>query len=133
MNNEFRGWPKGEPVGILIGEEEFSEEDVTILSAYQALGVPRVGSLPEGLEIVSLMREEAQDALIGKTLGKSVPNTKIPDVISDFDPDSGMDDDALYYASVAPDYDDHNLNMDGEAKTQEQCRRPCSTIQARSM
>ena len=54
MNNEFRGWPKGEPVGILIGEEEFSEEDVTILSAYQALGVPRVRSLPEGLEIVSL-------------------------------------------------------------------------------
>ena len=49
MNNEFRGWPKGEPVGILIGEE-----DITILSTYQALGVPRVGSLPEGLEIVSL-------------------------------------------------------------------------------
>ena len=43
MNNDFQGWPKGEPVGILIDEEEFSEEDVTILSAYQALGVPRVG------------------------------------------------------------------------------------------
>ena len=76
MNNDFRGWPKGEPVGILIDEEEFSEEDVTILSAYQALGVPRVGSLPEGLEIISLTREEAQDALIGKTLGKSVPTLK---------------------------------------------------------
>ena len=86
------------------------------------MGVPRVGSLPEGLEIVSLTREEAQDALIGKTLGKSVPNTKIPDVISDFDPNSGMDDDALYYASVAPDYDEHNLNADGEAKTREQRR-----------
>jgi len=122
MNNGFRGWPKGEPVGILIGEEEFSEEDVTILSAYQALGVPRVGSLPEGLEIVSLTREEVQDALIGKMLGKSVPNTKIPDVISDFDPNSGMDDDALYYASIAPDYDEHNLNADGEAKTREQRR-----------
>ena len=92
MNNDFRGWPKGEPIGILIDKEEFSEEDVTILSAYQALGVPRVGSLPEGLEIVSLTRE-AWDALIGKMLGKSVPNTKIPDVISDFDPNSGMDDD----------------------------------------
>ena len=68
------------------------------------------------------MREEARDALIGKTLGKSVPNTKIPDVVSDFDPDSGMDDDTLYYASVAPDYDDHNLNTDGEAKTRGQCR-----------
>ena len=33
-----------------------------------------------------------------------------------------MDDDALYYASVAPDYDEHNLNMDGEAKTREQHR-----------
>ena len=54
MNNDFQGWPKGEPVGIQIDEEEFSEEDATILSAYQALGVPRVGSLLEGLEIISL-------------------------------------------------------------------------------
>ena len=33
-----------------------------------------------------------------------------------------MDDDALYYASVTPDYNDHNLNTDGKAKTREQHR-----------
>lgn len=54
MGNDFKGWPKGEPIGILMDVEECSEEDVAILTAYQALGVPRVGSLPDGLELAPL-------------------------------------------------------------------------------
>ena len=47
----------------------------------------------------------------------SIPNTKVPDVSPGFDPDSGTDDNALFYTSITPNHDDHNLNMDGVAKT----------------
>jgi hypothetical protein len=122
MVRDSKGWPKGEPVGIIIDVDEISEEDGVTLAAYQALEVPREGLLPNGVELVSLTREEARDVLIGKTLGKSVPVTNIPDVALGFDPDTGTDDDALYYAAIAPDHDDHNLNADGETKTHGQRR-----------
>ena len=51
-----------------------------------------------------------------------VPNTLIPDTSPGFDPDSGVDDDALLYLIIAPDHDEHNLNADGEAKTRGQRR-----------
>jgi hypothetical protein len=53
-------------------------------------------------------------------MGKSVPVTNIPNVALGFDPDSGTNDDTLYYAAITPDHDSHNLNVDGEAKTQGQ-------------
>lgn len=122
MAGNPKGWPKGEPVGILIDVDELSEEDSLMLAAYQALEVSRKGQLPIGANLVTLTREEARDVLIGKTLGKSVPITNIPDVVSGFDPDTGTDDDALYYAAVNPDHDDHDLNADSEAKTRAQCQ-----------
>lgn len=120
MTGDSKGWPKGEPVGITIDVDEISEEDGLTIAAYQALGVPRQGPMPSELMLATLTREEARDVLLGKTLGKSVPVTNIPDVVLGFDPDSGTDDDALYYAAIAPDYKDHNLNADGEAKTRGQ-------------
>ena len=122
MAGNPKGWPKGEPVGISIDTDEILEEDSLILAAYQALEVPRKGQLPNGVEIVTLTREEARDVLIGKTLGKSIPITNIPDVAPGFDPDTGLDDDALFYVAIAPDHDDHNLNADGEATTRGQRR-----------
>lgn len=53
-------------------------------------------------------------------MGKSVPITNILDVSLDLDIDMGTDDDALLYASITPDHDEHNLNTDGEAKTRGQ-------------
>ncbi len=117
-----KGWPKGEPVGITIDVEEILEEDGLILAAYQALEVPRKGQLPDRVELAALTLEEARDVLIGKTLGKSIPITNIPDAAPGFDTDTGTDDDALYYAAIAPDHDNHNRNADGEATTRGQRR-----------
>ena len=122
MVNDSRDWPKGEPVGILLDVVEMSEEDCNILAAYSTFNLPVKGQLPAGVNLLSLSREEARDVLIGKVLGKSVPNTNIPDTSPSFNPESGVDDDALIYVIIAPDHDEHNLNADGEAKTRGQCQ-----------
>lgn len=57
MVSNSKGWPKGEPVGIVIDVDEISEEDKVTLAAYQALEVPREGLLPSGVELVPLTRE----------------------------------------------------------------------------
>ena len=115
-------WPKGDPVGIQLDVDDLTENDRRLLAAYSTFKLSVKGPLPAGLELPSLSREEARDVLIGKVLGKSAPNTNIPDTSPGFDPDTGIDDDALNYMVIAPDHDEHNLNADGEAKTRGQRR-----------
>src|SRR6266852_2413375 len=104
LTHDVNTWPKGEPIGITINLTEFSEDDKKLISAYQTFKVPITGQLPLESELPPLSREEARDILIGKALGKSIPNTKVPDVSPGFDSESGTDDDALFYASITPDH-----------------------------
>ena len=122
MAKDSQDWPKGDPIGIQLDVDELTEEDCRILAAYSTFKLPVIGQLPAGVKLPSFLREEARDVLIGKVLGKLVPNTLIPDTSPGFDPDSGVDDDALLYLIIAPDHDEHNLNADGEAKTRGQHR-----------
>ena len=120
MAKDSQDWPKGDPIGIQLDVDELTEEDCRILAAYSTFKLPVIGQLPAGAILPPFSREEARDVLIGKVLGKSVPNTLIPDTSPGFDPNSGVDDDALLYLIIAPDHDEHNLNADGEAKTRGQ-------------
>lgn len=93
-------------------------------TTYSTLGLPIKGQLPVGVDLPSLTCEEAHDVLLGKVLEKSIPNTNLcylPNTFPGFNLDSGIDNDALLYTSIAPNHDKHNLNVDSEAKTQGQC------------
>ena len=115
-------WPIGNPVGVMIDVDKITEEDYRLLLAYRALGVPIEGEVPRDLDILTITSEDAKDLLIDKTLGKSAYNTQVPIVASDLNPNTGLDDDALDYAAVDPDYDEHGFNADGLAKTRAQRR-----------
>lgn len=115
--NGPRNWPIGEPVGISVDVTDLSEDDTKLLAAYSALGVQVVGELPNP---ASLSLEEARELVIGKVLGKSALITEIPQEAPGFSPDSGSDDDALDYAVLDPNYEEHGFDAEGLVMTQEQ-------------
>jgi hypothetical protein len=78
------------------------------------------GEPPTGLVPVSLSLEEARELAIGKVLGKTVLITKIPHEALGFSPDSGTDGNALDYAMLDPDYEEHGFDVEGTMMTWEQ-------------
>jgi hypothetical protein len=115
-------WPIGEPVGISIDVTELSEDDRQLLTAYLVLGVPVEGELAKGLDPTSFSLEAAREIVIGKALGKSALVTKIPLDSPGFNPDSGTDEDALDFAALDPDYEEHGFDGDGLVMTHAQAQ-----------
>ena len=85
------------------------------------------GELAKTLDSVSFSREEAKELVIGKVLGKSALITEIPHDAPGFNPDSGSDDDALDYAVLDPNYEEHGFDAEGLVMTQEQRQEAAAT------
>jgi hypothetical protein len=105
-------WMKGPPVGIQFDIKETSESDRNLLRAYQALGIPIFGELPDSLEELPL--QEARDTLLGKPLGKTPARFLIDEIM---DALNGDDDDALDFSTLDPQYHQHGYRADGVRKT----------------
>src|ERR1700733_8172861 len=118
-------------VGILVIQQQYQEVyhiDIPLPPHCDAmLGVPMEGELAKTLDSVSFSREEAKELVIGKVLGKSALITEIPHDAPGFNPDSGSDDDALDYAVLDPNYEEHGFDAEGLVMTQEQRQEAAAT------
>ena len=106
-------WKYGEPVGIKVpAGHNLTQDQISLLHAYHYLGatIELDGDLPPLDLATEYSYTDASAALVGKLPGGTEPQRVVEDCPDWLD---GLDEDALQYSAVCPDYDKNEFDEDG--------------------